>query len=300
MTGDRTATGAAIAIAESDSVRDATSAIALALRSAGIDDAEKDARYLVQGILGIDATAFLRDRDRLVGTLAPQLEDAVRRRVAQEPVSRILGQRDFYGRTFRVTPDVLDPRADTETLVELVLDIVRAEPRLQRAITIADIGVGSGAILATLLAELPLAQGIAIDISSAALAVAAENAQACGVAERMTTVLTRGLDGVVQPIDIIVSNPPYIITAEIEHLDASVRQFDPWLALDGGPDGLQVYQEISTAISNLRRNCWVVLEFGAGQASEVQRIFSGLDVRQTIERSDLGGHVRAVALEIHC
>lgn len=299
MSDQPTGRGGATSIVVTDSVRQAMFAIASALRVAGIDDGEKDARYLVQGILGIDAADIVRDPDRRVGTLASQLEDAVRRRLAHEPVSRILGKRDFYGRTFKVTPDVLDPRADTETLIDLVLDIVRADPRLQGATTIADIGSGSGAIIVTLLAELPLANGIAIDVSSAALAVTTENAHTHGVAGRMTTVATRGLQCVTQPIDLIVSNPPYIVTREIDGLDLSVRQFDPRLALDGGIDGLAIFREISINISKLRRDCWAILEFGAGQEADVMQIFSALNVQRTVLRSDLGGHVRAVALEIH-
>lgn len=299
MTGQPTARGAATAIAATDSVRQAISAISSALRAAGIDDGEKDARYIVQGILGLDAADIVRDPDRPVGAFATQLGDAVRRRLSDEPVSRILGKRDFYGRTFKVTPDVLDPRADTETLIDLVLDIVRAEPRLQRAITIADIGSGSGAIIVTLLAELPSAHGIAIDVSPAALAVTLENAHAHGVAGRMTTVASRGLQGITQPLDLVVSNPPYIVTHDIDGLDPSVRHFDPRLALDGGTDGLQIYREIAIDIKALSNICWVALEFGAGQDAEVMRIFSALDVQRTILRPDLGGHMRAVALEIH-
>lgn len=300
MTAGLSASQSAIAIAATDSVHQTLASIARAFRDAGIEGVETDARFLVQGVLGLDAASLLRDPDRLVGACASQLEEAVRRRLAHEPVSRILGQRDFYGRSFKVTPDVLDPRADTETLVDLVLDIVRADERLQGAITIADIGVGSGAILVTLLAELPFARGIAIDVSRAALEVAVENARACGVDDRMTAVATRGLEGIAQPIDIIVSNPPYIVTSDIERLDASVRQFDPRLALDGGPDGLQIYREIARDISKIKRDFWIVLECGAGQAADVQNIFSQFSVHQTMTRTDLGGHSRVVALEIHC
>lgn len=300
MIGERPSDGAVIAISTTTSLRAAVSIIASALRSAGIDGAEKDARYLVQGVLGLDAAALVRDPDLPIGASATQLQQAVRRRLAHEPMSRILGRREFYGRTFKVTSDVLDPRADTETLVDLVLDIVRGEETLQGDITIADIGVGSGAILVTLLAALPNARGIAIDVSEAALAVAAENALSHGVADRMTTVTTRGLQGIIQPIDVIVSNPPYIPTADIERLDASVRRFDPHLALDGGSDGLQIYREIASDIKPLQRNCWVILEFGAGQVADVKGIFADFNVRRTITRADLGGHIRVVALEIHC
>ena len=301
MTAERPAAAAAAnAIVATDSVRHATLVIGQALRLAGIDGAETDARFLVQGILGLDPAALVRNPDQPIGAGAAKLEDAFRRRLAREPVSRILGQREFYGRTFKVTPDVLDPRADTETLVDLVLDIVRGDPRFRDDITIADVGVGSGAIVVTLLAELAAAKGLAIDVSQAALNVAADNARAHGVFERMTCQCTRGLQGITQPVDIIVSNPPYIATTEINVLDNDVRLYDPRLALDGGQDGLQIYREIASDIRSLQRGCWVVLEFGVGQASDVKGIFSQLDVRRTVTRADLGGHDRVVALEIHC
>lgn len=299
MTRDRSGSGGLLEISQTLSLREALAQIAARLTDAGIDGAQADARFLVQGILGIAATDLLRDPDRPVGARASLLEDAVRRRLAREPVSRILGTREFYGRTFEITPDVLDPRADTETLIDLVLDVVRARPHLQRDITIADIGSGSGAILITLLAELPIAHGIAIDVSPAALAVTIANARRHGVDRRMKAVETRGLTGVTQPIDIVVSNPPYIATADIGQLDADVRHYDPALALDGGADGLQIYREIASDIKALERNCWVFLEFGAGQGADVQRIFSTFTIGYRETRADLGGHNRVVALEIH-
>lgn len=299
MTGGRPVQGGGVGLLATDTVRDSQMAVAAAFAAAGIEGAQADARFLVQGILGLSAGALLRDPDHILGERAGALEDAVRRRLAHEPVSRILGSRDFYGRTFKVTPDVLDPRADTETLVDLVLDTLRAEGRLDEALMIADIGVGSGAILLTLLAELPAARGIAIDVSPAALAVAKANAETLGVSDRLELIATRGLRGVRSMIDVVVSNPPYIGTDEIAGLAADVRAFDPLVALDGGADGLQIYREIATDIRARRQNCWVFLEFGAGQCSDVEQIFEPLGVKRTERRADLGGHIRAVALEIH-
>jgi len=255
---------------------------------------------LVQGILEIDAAALLRDPDRAIGARAPQLEAAVLRRLGHEPVSRILGQREFYGRVFKVTPGVLDPRPDTETLIDLVLEIVGAEGRHDDALTVADIGCGSGAIIVTLLAALPRAAGVAIDVSPAALAVTRGNAATHGVADRLKTVETRGLCGINDHLDIIVSNPPYIPTGEITGLDAGVRDFDPMLALDGGVDGLQIYREIANNIRALQKPCWICLEIGAGQHDAVERIFEAIGAVARHRRIDLGGHIRAVALKIHC
>lgn len=299
MTRDTRAENAGVRLLATDTVRDAQTAVAAALSSAGIEGAQADARFLVQGILGLTAGALLRDPDFALGEKAQALDDAVRRRLAHEPVSRILGARDFYGRTFKVTPDVLDPRADTETLVDLVLDTLRAQGRLHDALTIADIGVGSGAILLTLLAELPAAQGVGIDVSPSALAVTQANAERLGVFDRLRLIATRGLNGVQEALDVIVANPPYIPTDEIAGLGAGVRAYDPHLALDGGADGLQIYREIANDVRALERSCWLFLEFGAGQCADVERVFGGFDVRHIERRADLGGHIRAVALEIH-
>jgi release factor glutamine methyltransferase len=282
-----------------DGLRLTLAAVTQALTSAGIASAATDARYLVQGILQIDAAALIRDPDRPIGAKRAALAEAVERRMRHEPVSRILGNRGFYGRTFRVTPDVLDPRPDTEVLIDLVLDIVRREGRVADPLTIADIGTGSGAIIATLLAELPHARGIATDVSAPALAVARENAARLGVLDRLTLVETRGVVGIWDQIDVIVSNPPYIPSDDIAALEVDVRGYDPHLALDGGTDGFQIYREIASDISKFKDLLWVVVEVGAGQAPDVERIFAVANCVARHRQVDLGGHIRAVALQIH-
>lgn len=281
-----------------DTLSDVTRRIALAFDAAGIVDAGIDARFLVQGVLDLDAVALLRDGATPVGARADDLTRAVARRLAHEPVARILGRRDFYGRTFRVTPAVLDPRPDTETLVDLVLDIVRADRRLSRAVTIADIGVGSGAIIATLLAELPHARGIGTDVSAAALAVARQNGDALGVGARLDLIETDCLSGISAAIDIVVSNPPYIPTQDISALREDVKAFDPRLALDGGPDGLHIYRSIAAQALSRPSVGWLCLEVGATQHAEVEALFEGAGAVARMQRTDLGGHIRAVALEI--
>ena len=283
----------------SDSVRHALTVMTAAFEAARIENAATDARFLVQGILKLDATALIRDPDQMIGERAQALQAAAERRLRFEPVSRILGTKQFYGRPFVVTPDVLDPRPDTECLVDLVLDILRAEDRLSDALTIADIGTGSGAIIVTLLAELPKARGIATDVSAAALKVAGENAAALGVLDRLTLVETSVLTGVNDQIDVIVSNPPYICASEIVGLDIDVRDYDPHLALDGGSDGLKFYREIAKEIRAFGAPCWIVLEVGTGQAGDVEAIFSKSECSAHQRRTDLGGHIRAVALQHH-
>lgn len=288
-----------LSISQTDTVRKALAVMTAALVAAGIESAATDARLLLQGVLGVDAAALIRDPDRLVGKKAELLDGAVARRLAHEPVSRILGTRGFYGREFLVTPDVLDPRADTETLVDAVLETIRARGRLADRLTIAEIGTGSGAIIITLLVELPNARGVATDVSEAALSVAAANAQRLGVHDRLTLVKTSGLKGVDFSPDFVVSNPPYIPAGSIAALDPDVRNYDPRLALDGGPDGLAVYREIARDIKGLTRTLSVWLEIGAGQADEVEAIFVAEGAAVGPRRTDLGGHVRVVVLEIH-
>ncbi|MFT3733018.1 MAG: peptide chain release factor N(5)-glutamine methyltransferase [Hyphomicrobium sp.] len=281
-------------------IAEALTLLTRTLGEAGIEAPSRDARFLLQGILGLDGADVLARSDRPVGEDAGRLSEAVRRRVSHEPISRILGRRAFYGRDFIVTPDVLDPRPDTEAAVELALDLIEARGLSDEALSIADIGTGSGILIVTLLAELPNARGIATDISKAALDVARRNAEAIGVADRVEFVATTGLDGCTRPFDLVISNPPYISTGEIGGLERSVRDFDPLEALDGGADGLSVYREIAQNIVELQRSSvLLVFEVGATQADDVVKIFSNSGAHFLKARRDLGGHTRAVALEIH-
>lgn len=269
------------------------------LEDAGIDTPQRDARFLLQGILRLDGAELLSRSGRALGTDAERVSDAAQRRARHEPVSRILGRREFYGREFIVTPDVLDPRPDTEAVIELTLEIVASRGLSKRPLSIADIGTGSGILITTLLAELPNARGVATDISQAALDVARHNAEKLGVADRLSLVATTGLDGCLGPFDLVISNPPYISTADIAGLERDVKDFDPVIALDGGIDGLHVYREIARNTLELQRPLTVVLEVGSTQADSVEGIFRSAGFEPIGRRADLGSHIRAVALEIH-
>ncbi len=277
--------------------------LSTAFAVAGLETPEIDARFLVQGLLSLDAAALFTSPDNVAGDFAEALSAAAARRLAGEPVSRILGQRDFYGRAFKITPDVLDPRPDTETLVDAVLAIAKLKNWHDRPIRIADVGTGSGAILVTLLVELPLASGVGTDVSAAALYVARHNAERHGVASRAVFVQTSALKGVGQPIDLVVSNPPYIVSGEIGGLTLEVRNFDPRLALDGGADGLNTYREIAKDISTITGNIVIMFEVGTGQHADVSGIFEdqcrAVPIGSPELLTDLGGHLRCVALEIH-
>jgi release factor glutamine methyltransferase len=300
------------------------------LREADIDGADLDARLLLQHATGLA-------HEDLVADPAALVEDAlfrtlINRRATNEPVSRIIGRREFYGRDFIVTPDTLDPRADTETVIEEALSLFESSPssgevpssceaegdfrlsettqvplRLAKARhlprkggglaapCLLDLGTGTGAIAVTLLAERPHWTGTATDISSAALAVAHANAARHGVDGRLAFVHGSWFDGVAGRFDLILSNPPYIPLWEIATLDRDVKDFDPHRALDGGPDGLEAYRRIARgAAAHLKDGGRVVLEIGAGQAADVARIFESAGFSGLGNRKDLGGHVRAL------
>lgn len=271
-------------------------AVTARLEAAGCVTARLDARLLLEAAAGLSHTDLVARADTVIAAAQMErLEQMLARRLTGEPVSRILGEREFYGRAFKLTRDVLDPRPDTETLVDAALPLLQsiAHPRL------LDIGTGSGAIIVTLLAELPGATGVATDLSPAALAVARHNAQVNGVAQRLQLVETawsRCVDG---QFDLIVSNPPYIPLGGIAGLDREVREHDPHLALAGGTDGLDAYRAIlPEAAGLLKPDGHLLLEFGAGQHDDVVRIARahGFDLMGGGLIRDIGGHVRCAVL----
>lgn len=270
------------------------------LSAASVDDPPREARLLLELATGLTSEDLLRDGARHLSALeAQRLADALHRRLAHEPLSRIKGERGFYGRTFTVSPAVLDPRPETETLIDLVLQWADENGGRQRPLSILDIGTGSGCILITLLAELPNATGLATDLSPDALAVARINAVQHGVAARARFTEAKTLNGIAGPFDILVSNPPYIPTADIAALDPGVREYDPHLALDGGPDGLATYREMAAQAGAVVPAGLIALEVGAGQAAAVANILTkSVENRAGLPwtRTDLGGHARTVAL----
>lgn len=262
------------------------------LSSRGIETAALDARLLLQSAAGMTHADIVAGPDlNLPADVMARFLLLVERRRAFEPVSRILGTREFYGRSFRVTPDVLDPRADTETLIGATLALAKDK----RPLRILDLGTGSGAIVVTLLTELPEAQAVATDLSSAALQVAKGNAEALGVANRVRFVRANWFDGVGGQFDFIVSNPPYIPLGDIAVLAIDVREFDPAKALDGGPDGLEAYRRIASgAGGHLAPKGHVILEIGAGQENAVNDLFRVQGFDRESRHFDLAGHVRCL------
>ena len=267
-------------------------------RQGSIDSAELDARMLVGAALGLDLTGLIAAAARPVTTEeSVRLEDFARRRLAGEPVARILGIKEFWGLALQLSPATLVPRPDTETVVELALEIWRGERHPVSPLRIADIGTGSGAILLALLSEFPEACGVGTDISLAALQTASSNAARLGLAPRAAFVAcdyAAALSGV---FDLIVSNPPYIRSAEIASLAREVCGYDPPAALDGGADGLSAYRKlIPQAAHLLVPRGTLVVEAGLGQSGQIQGLMTaaGLTLVHPPE-ADLGGVPRAVA-----
>lgn len=285
--------------------REAQASLGRLLGAAGIDGAVRDARLLLIEALGISATDLVRAPDRqLTEAEGGRLQELARRRMAHEPVSRILGTRGFYGRTFRITPATLDPRPCTETVIEAALELANREGWRTAPIRILDVGTGSGALIVTLLAEFPQATGVGTDVSDDALAVARDNAERLGVLSRATFLNRHLLEGVDGPFDLVVSNPPYIPSAEIAELAPEVRDFDPVGALDGGPDGLAFYRALAAGLpAVVVPGGWTLVEVGAGQAAAVESLFrrvaAGTGVMEIRCWTDLGQHVRCVAARTH-
>lgn len=265
--------------------------------SESIESAELDARILVGAVLGLDLTGVIAAAGRhLTSDETARLDDVARRRLAGEPVARILAAKEFWGLPLRLSTETLVPRPDTETLIELALEMVRAGAPPDRRLRIADLGTGSGAILLALLSELPNAFGIGTDISIAALATARANAKQLGLAPRAAFVACDYAVALSGGFDLIVSNPPYIRSAEIPGLATEVRDYDPQRALDGGVDGLDAYRRlIPEAAHLLAPDGVLILEVGQGQSEDVMALLSTSGLTFHKRKADLAGIDRAVA-----
>jgi release factor glutamine methyltransferase len=265
-----------------------------AFSKAGIATPELDARLLLEWVTGADRLEVLTSPGRKLDAAATaKLIDVMRRRLGGEPVHRIIGSRGFYGLEFGLSPETLEPRPDTECLVELVLKLLRG--REEDALSLLDLGTGTGIIAISLLANLPKARAVATDVSSGALEMCGRNAEANGVLPRLTCVQSNWFDAIEGRFDAIVSNPPYIPTAVIHSLSPEVREFDPARALDGGADGLDAYRALAMgAAAHLAENGFVALEIGHDQHASVSRIFAEAGFALEDAARDLGGNDRAL------
>ena len=262
---------------------------ARALKQAGIPDGARDARLLLAHVQGVDVGRLIAHDDDIIHRKdADRYMEALNRRAAGEPVSRIRGWREFYGRRFEISPDTLDPRPDTETLVDVAVE------RIPEAGRILDLGTGTGCVLISVLAETLDASGVGVDLSSGALEVAHRNGAALGVSERVEGV-QGDWDAAEGAFDVVVSNPPYIRRDVIPDLAAEVRDHDPVLALDGGADGLDAVRSILAAAPGyLRAGGWLALEGGFDQTEAVMELAEKAGWTDVSRQKDLAGHHRVV------
>lgn len=280
------------------SVEGARRSLTARFKAGRVDSPELDARILVGAVLGLDLTGVIAAAERLLTSdESARLEDFARRRLVGEPVARLLGAREFWGLPLQLSAATLVPRPDTETAVELALEMLRAVPHSGRAQRIADLGTGSGAILLALLSELPDACGIGTDISEAALRAARTNAICLGLDRRAAFVVCSYAAALSGTFDLIVSNPPYIRSAEIAGLGSEVRDHDPRVALDGGTDGLDAYRAlIPQSAALLAQHGVLVVEVGHDQSADIAGLMTAAGL--TLDRppkADLAGIQRAVA-----
>ncbi|MEM8979361.1 MAG: peptide chain release factor N(5)-glutamine methyltransferase [Pseudomonadota bacterium] len=259
-----------------------------ALKNLGIDSAQTDARWLMAKALDVPKDRLtLVLPDEISASQFARFQVMLEQRFKRQPVSQILSERTFFSRNFRVTSDVLDPRPETERLVEIAL-----QKPFQK---VADLGTGSGCILLTLLAETTGTRGVGGDVSEAALEVAKSNCKQLQLAGRATFIVSDWFSAFEGSFDLIVSNPPYIELADIAHLSPEVRDWEPHLALTTGTDTLQAYREIARSASRfLAPRGRILLEHGVGQAGEITEIFSKEGWSKIQSFTDLTGRARVL------
>ena len=268
------------------------------IRQSGVGDTpELDARILVGYLLGCDASAVvLRDDEAVSGSLAADADRLAERRLSGWPVARIVGEKEFWGLTLRVGPETLIPRPDTETIVEAALDRIDQTVGRSAPLSVLDLGTGSGAILLALIHDLPEAYGVGVDVSQETIRTAWDNAQRNKLSARLGLLVSDWGTALRGRFDAIVSNPPYIRGREIAGLPLEVRDHDPYLALDGGDDGLNAYRRVVEDVSRLLKpDGFAVLEIGFDQADSVSAL-AAVSGFGTETFKDIGGRDRAVVL----
>ena len=271
------------------------------LTEAGIADPATDARLLVAGLLGLSATEMLTQASEVPGSdKLAAIEAAIERRLLHEPVHRILGEREFYGLPLSLSVETLEPRPDTEILVDTMLPYLRTLASEGGDLHILDIGTGTGAICLALLSELPQAKGTGSDLSADALQTATANAKRNGLEERFRAIQSNWFDNIDGRFHAIVSNPPYIASKVIQDLAPEVKKFDPVAALDGGPDGLDAYRAIAKdAARFLLQNGIIGLEIGFDQCDDVTDVFEKEGFRRLKSVKDYGQNDRVLVFALN-
>jgi release factor glutamine methyltransferase len=284
------------ALESSISIAGARRALARMFAAAGFDTPALDARVLVGHALGLDHAALVTAAEH---ALDPEKRERIAamaaRRLAHEPVARIVGMKEFWGLSVGVSPAVLVPRPETETVVATALAALDRDGDRMRPLRIADLGTGSGALLLALLSELPHAFAVGTDLSTNALSLARDNAERLGLAARAAFVACDFAGALAGPFDLVVANPPYVASPELAQLAPEVRDHDPLLALDGGPDGLRAYRAIAAETPRLiGAGGHMVVEVGIGQADAVASLFNRRQPLDVSVAPDLAGIPRAL------
>lgn len=259
------------------------------LAASGIEAASFEARLLLAEAMALSQADLLREPERVIDPA--RFRSMLERRAAREPLAYVVGWQEFWSLRLAVSPATLIPRADSETLIEAAL-----AARPAGVTRILDLGTGTGCLLLAAITEYPAAFGVGVDRGAAAAALAAANARALGLADRASMVCGDWAEAVAARFDLVLSNPPYIAWAEIAGLMPEVSQFEPGAALDGGPDGLEAYRAICSALPRLLRPGGIaVLELGAGQREAVAALAGGIG--QVSWRCDLAGIERALVID---
>ena len=281
------------------SAREALRLGILRLQAAGIDSAALDGRILLEFVLQISREELLFSLDLpITKAQYAKLERLLELRAKHKPIAQIIGKREFWGLNFAVSEATLDPRADSETLIEAVLERVHNR---NLAFKILDLGTGTGCLLLSLLSELPNARGVGAEVSRETLAIARKNAKNLGLEDRADFVQSNWAENVsgkfAKKFDIIISNPPYIPSAETAKLAPEVAEFEPKLALDGGNDGFDCYRAIMKQLPNsLKENGFAAFEIGMGQGGDLSKIAAENGLKVVGEKKDLGGIIRCIIL----
>lgn len=278
------------------SAKDALRTAVLMLQRARIESASLDARLLLEYVLGVTREELLADASLV---LSPEqdvhYQDLITRRMRRQPVAQLVGRREFWGMDFAVTGDTLDPRADSETLIQALLEKLRDR---SAAIRILDLGTGTGCLLLSLLKEFPAAKGVGVDICTKALDVARANAAKNELQDRASFTQSCWSEKVEGKFDIVISNPPYIPTATIATLAPEVSEFEPKGALDGGVDGFDCYREIIAALPQLLSEEGIAaLEMGIGQQREMENIVAQHGLKTVGVKDDLAGIPRCILIK---
>ncbi|MEO9902273.1 MULTISPECIES: peptide chain release factor N(5)-glutamine methyltransferase [Alphaproteobacteria] len=262
------------------------------LASEGNDNPRLDARLLLAHALGVEGRLHGREDNPVTVEERTHFAGFLARRIGGEPVSRILGSREFWSLEFDLSPATLDPRPDSETLIDAVLEL---HPDRNRAYRILDLGTGTGCLLLAALSEFPNAEGVGVDIDTECVQIARKNAEKLCLSSRARMICSRWADNVNGPFDIVLSNPPYIPTSDISQLQPEVKLHDPTQALDGGVDGLDAYRNIAESLpSLLGEDGLAVLEFGEGQGQDILRIMEASGLIVGGFRNDLAGIERCI------